>query len=157
MIVTQNRIPKRTYWTQFFFLFRVVSSAFGKRLPCLPAVTKLAAHLLRTLSYTQSNSLKFAKESYFNGGQVLLGRQIAINWNRTNLEYLKAINVKHSNAELFVWFLDGFIYGLKKTGRKWRWLEISRRIPVFSSSMLKRGQWSNLALVPLRTQEGICA
>lgn len=34
-----------------------------------------------------------------------------------NLEYLKAINVKYSNTEFFIWFLDGFIYGLEKTDR----------------------------------------
>lgn len=33
---------------------------------------------------------------------------------RANLEYLKAINVKYSNTEFFIRFLDGFIYGLEK-------------------------------------------
>lgn len=35
--------------------------------------------------------------------------------NRTDLEYLKSVNVEHSDTELFVWLLDGFIYGLEKT------------------------------------------
>lgn len=36
----------------------------------------------------------------------------------TDLEYLKTINVKHSDAEFFMWLLDGFIYGLEKTDRE---------------------------------------
>lgn len=39
------------------------------------------------------------------------------NCDSTNLKYLKAINVKHTDAELFVRFLDGFIDGLEQTGR----------------------------------------
>lgn len=35
--------------------------------------------------------------------------------NRTDLKYLKAVNIEYSNTEFFVWFLDGFIYGLEKT------------------------------------------
>lgn len=35
--------------------------------------------------------------------------------NRTDLEYLKAVNIENSNTELLVWLLDGFIDGLEKT------------------------------------------
>lgn len=38
--------------------------------------------------------------------------------NETHLEYLKSVNVKNSNAEFDVWFLDGFIYGLDETNGK---------------------------------------
>lgn len=39
-------------------------------------------------------------------------------YKKTNLEYLKAINVEDSNAELFIRFLDGFIDGLEWTKYK---------------------------------------
>lgn len=32
----------------------------------------------------------------------------------THLEYLESINVKNPDAEFFMWFLDGFIYGLEE-------------------------------------------
>lgn len=35
--------------------------------------------------------------------------------NGPDLEYLKAVNIENSNAELLVWLLDGFIYGLERT------------------------------------------
>lgn len=37
---------------------------------------------------------------------------LCVSCETTNLEYLKAVNVKYSNTEFFIWFLDGFIYGL---------------------------------------------
>lgn len=40
-----------------------------------------------------------------------------VSCKRTNLEDLKAINVKYSDTEFFMWFLNGFIYGLEKTDR----------------------------------------
>lgn len=42
---------------------------------------------------------------------------VPVSCKRTNLEYLKAINVKDSDTEFFIWFLDGFIYGLEKVER----------------------------------------
>lgn len=38
--------------------------------------------------------------------------------NRPDLEYLKAVNIEDSDAELLVWLLDGFIYGLEKTEKE---------------------------------------
>lgn len=40
---------------------------------------------------------------------------VTVSCKRTYLEYLKTINVKYADAEFFIWFLDGFIYGLEKT------------------------------------------
>lgn len=40
---------------------------------------------------------------------------VSVGCNRTHLEYLKSIDVKNPDAEFFVRFLDGFIYGLEET------------------------------------------
>lgn len=45
--------------------------------------------------------------------------------NRPDLEYLKAVNIQNSNAELLVGLLDGFIYGLGKTEKEQECLIIS--------------------------------
>lgn len=39
---------------------------------------------------------------------------VSVSCKSTNLEYLKAINVKYSDTEFFIWFLDSFVYGLGK-------------------------------------------